>query len=107
MPPEAYSRETAVWPFSRTATCQDDPDGKIYPAMEEVTGFFHASYREAAEVLRGASDDLLERPNPSEGRMAELFPSVGSMLAFYAGGHFMLHMGQMSAWRRMVGLGPA
>jgi len=29
------------------------------------------------------------------------------MLNFYLGGHVMLHIGQMSAWRRMMGLGPA
>ena len=93
--------------FSMKATCQDDPDGKIYPAMAEVTDFFFNGYRKAAEALRGADDDAMQQPNPSTGRMGEMFPTIGSMLAFYAGGHLMLHLGQMSAWRRMVGLGPA
>jgi hypothetical protein len=26
---------------------------------------------------------------------------------FYCGGHMMMHLGQMSAWRRMEGLGSA
>ena len=47
---------------------------------------------------------LLENPNE---RMRAKFPTNGAMLAFYVGGHFMLHMGQLSAWRRAVGLGPA
>ena len=93
--------------FSKDATCQDDPDGKIYPEMGEVTTFFFDGYRTAAEMLRAADDQVLQQPNLTGGRMTELFPTVGSMLAFYAGGHLMMHLGQMSAWRRMAGLGPA
>lgn len=93
--------------FSMKATCQDDPDHKIYPPMDEVTDFFFESYRSASELLRSADDHVLQQPNPSGGRMAERFPTVGSMFNFYAGGHLMLHLGQMSAWRRMMGLGPA
>jgi hypothetical protein len=29
------------------------------------------------------------------------------MINFYVGGHMMLHLGQLSAWRRMMGLGAA
>lgn len=93
--------------FSKDATCQDDPDGKIYPSMDEVTEQFFDGYRAASAALRACDEELLTKANPSEGRMGELFPTVGSMFAFYSGGHFMLHMGQMSAWRRMNGLGPA
>jgi hypothetical protein len=93
--------------FSKDATCRDDLDRKIYPAKDEVTKFFFDSYRAAAEMLRSVDDRVLQQPNPSGGRMTELFPMVGSMLNYYAGGHFMMHLGQMSAWRRMIGLGPA
>ena len=85
--------------FSQDATCRDDPDKKIYPAKDEVTNFFFDSYRAAAEMLRSVDDRVLQQRNPSGGGMAELFPTVGSMLNFYAGGHFMMHLGQMSAWR--------
>jgi hypothetical protein len=39
--------------------------------------------------------------------MTERFPTLGSVHAFYCGGHIMMHLGQMSAWRRMMGLGSA
>ena len=93
--------------FSKDATCQDDPNLKIYPPMDEVTSFFFDAYRTAAETLREADDQIMQQSNSAEGRLAQLFPTMGSMLNFYAGGHFMMHMGQMSAWRRMIGLGPA
>jgi hypothetical protein len=39
--------------------------------------------------------------------MKQLFPTLGSVQTFYCGGHMMMHLGQMSAWRRMEGLGSA
>ena len=93
--------------FSKDAQCVDDPDGTIYPAMEQVTEFFFAGYRAALEALKSTSDETFQQPNPLGGPMAEKFPSLGSMHNFYVGGHIMIHMGQMSAWRRMQGLGSA
>jgi hypothetical protein len=93
--------------FSKDATCQDDVDGTIYPAMDAVTTLFFEGYRAAVMALRTASDDQLQVPNPMGGPMAEKFPTLGSMHNFYVGGHMMLHLGQVSAWRRMQGLGAA
>lgn len=92
---------------SKDAKCLDDPDGAIYASMEEVLDVFNQGYENALQSLREASDELLQQPNPQEGRMAELFPTLGSMHGFYVGGHMMMHFGQLSAWRRMQGLGPA
>lgn len=93
--------------FSKDASCIDDSDGSIYPPMEQISAFFFEGYRAAAEALRNATDEVLQQPNPAGGRMAELFPTIGSMQNFYVGGHMMIHIGQISAWRRMEGLGPA
>lgn len=92
--------------FSKDARCVDDPDGTIYPPMEEITSALFAGYRAASETLRLAGNDVLVAENPNEA-MRSKFPTKGAMHAFYVGGHFMVHMGQMSAWRRMAGLGPA
>lgn len=93
--------------FSKDAKCTDDPDGTIYPAMQEVIEAFTTGYQQAVEALRAADDALLQQPNPLGGRMTELFPTLGSMHGFYVGGHAMMHLGQLSAWRRMEGLPPA
>ncbi len=93
--------------FSQSATCQDDSDGSIYPEMAEVIRVFQEGYRAASAALRAADDSAFDQPNPNPGRLSELFPSLGSMHAFYCGGHMMMHLGQMSAWRRMAGLGAA
>ena len=93
--------------FSKDAQCQDDGEGVLYPAMEDVLNCFRTGYQAAAEALKAAPDEAFEQENPNEGRLRELFPTIGSMHAFYCGGHMMIHMGQMSAWRRMEGLGAA
>jgi hypothetical protein len=93
--------------FSKDAICRDDPDGDLYPAMEEVLAFYREAYRMVTGGLRSTPPDAFEKPNPAEGRMRELFPTIGSVQAFYCGGHMMMHLGQMSGWRRMEGLGTA
>ncbi len=92
--------------FSKDARCVDDPDGSIYPPMDEITSALLGGYRAAAEALEGAADEVFATENPNE-PMRSKFPTTGAMHAFYIGGHFMLHMGQMSAWRRAMGMGPA
>ena len=93
--------------FSKEAKCMDDPDLDLYPAMDEIVSFFREGHRMVAGALRSTPDETLQRPNPAEGRMKELFPTIGSVHTFYCGGHMMMHLGQMSGWRRMEGLGPA
>ncbi|MCA9058205.1 MAG: DinB family protein [Planctomycetaceae bacterium] len=93
--------------FTKDAQCQDDPDATIYPPMEQIVEFFFTGYRAALEALRNATDEQLQQDNPIAGRMTELFPTVGSMHNFYVGGHMMIHLGQVSAWRRMNDLPPA
>ncbi|MCA9086039.1 MAG: hypothetical protein KDA81_18405 [Planctomycetaceae bacterium] len=93
--------------FSKDAKCVDDPEGKIYPGAEAITSYFFGGYRAVLEVLPEVSNEILEQPNPLGGPMAEKFPTMGSMHNFYVGGHMMLHLGQLSAWRRMFAMPPA
>jgi hypothetical protein len=93
--------------FKNGVECRDDPAGTIYPSMAELRDFFLRSYRAAIASLTEADDARLAGPNPSEGRMKELFPSLGAMLNFYLSGHAHAHLGQLSAWRRAQGLPPA
>jgi len=93
--------------FSKDAKCVDDVDGDLYPSLDQVVAFFLEGHRMTMGALRSTPDAAFEQPNPAEGRMKELFPTIGSAQAFYCGGHMMMHLGQMSAWRRMAGLGAA
>ncbi|TWU35253.1 hypothetical protein Q31b_53490 [Novipirellula aureliae] len=91
--------------FSRDTNCVDDADGTIYPPMDAIVEALVTGYKAVAQALAEAEDDLFRSPNVNEA-MRERFPTNGAMLGFYVGGHFMMHMGQTSAWRRAMGLGP-
>ena len=93
--------------FSKDATCVDDTDGDLYPSRDEIVDFFLEGHRMVMAALRSTPDETFQQPNPAEGRMRQLFPTIGSAQAFYCGGHMMMHLGQVSAWRRMEGLGVA
>lgn len=92
--------------FAPSAHCVDDPDGTVYPPMEQVTERFFTSHRLAMETLQSADDSQFMGINPNE-QMRGKFATAGAMHAFYVGGHLMLHLGQLSAWRRVWGLPPA
>lgn len=93
--------------FRNGCECRDDPTGSIYPPMGDVTTRFFAAYRAAIAAVAEAPDAVLVADNPAEGRMRELFPTVGAAIVFYLTGHPQAHYGQVSAWRRMMGLPPA
>ena len=92
--------------FGKGSKCVDDPDGSVYPSMEQVVVVFRAAHQRAIEVLERTSDELFRAANPNEA-MRDKFSTVGAMHNFYLGGHLMMHMGQFSAWRRAMGMGPA
>ncbi|MCC6676336.1 MAG: DinB family protein [Phycisphaerales bacterium] len=89
--------------FKAGAACRDDVDGTIYPAMEAITTRFFSAYEAAVEHVKSVPDDVLARVNPNE-QARDRFPTIGVLVNFYLNGHVMMHMGQVSAWRRCVGL---
>jgi hypothetical protein len=90
--------------FKNGVECQDDPGGTIYPLMTELTERYFASYRAAIEAVKAAPDAVFDEPNPVEGRLRELFPTIGMAINFYLVGHVQVHLGQVTAWRRAMGL---
>lgn len=91
--------------FAKDCVCKDDAEGTL-PSMDTITTHFFDVWNTVATVLRETDDAVFQQPNPSES-MAKRFPTLGSVHNFYASGHNMMHLGQMSAWRRMIGLGSA
>lgn len=89
--------------FKAGVACQDDPEGTIYPSLEAVASQFMKGYKAVAEHLRSVPDSVLATPNPNEQQRGR-FPTIGTILSFYTLGHVMMHLGQVSAWRRCYGL---
>jgi len=88
--------------FEASATCEDDPDR--YPPKDEIVAHYFDRHRALGDVLPEVAESMLCRPYPGEGRPARMFRTIGSAVNFYSNGHNMMHLGQISAWRRAVGL---
>lgn len=98
-PPEGFPEV-----FDAGKQCVDDPDGTIYPPMDRVTAHFFAAHRALMNAVADVSDEKLAAPNPPEGFLHETFATIGGLTCFTVMAHTMLHLGQVSAWRRAEGL---
>lgn len=94
--------------FSAGKECLDDPAGKIYPSMSEIVERFRSRYTVMLQWLEETPDEVLAAANPSPNeRIRKLFPTLAAHANFVVGGHCQTHLGQVSAWRRVMGYGPA
>ncbi|MCA9311374.1 MAG: DinB family protein [Phycisphaerales bacterium] len=91
--------------FSAGVDCKDDPDGKLYPAKDVLMARFRDRHGVLLDVLREVDDAVLAGETPNE-RVRPIFPTVGNLASFLVTGHIMMHLGQISTWRRAMGLGP-
>ena len=107
--PEGVAAVPAEWDglFKAGVECKDDAEGKLYPSLAVVTKKFFEGYAAAVAAVKAVNDDLMREPNPLEGRIREMCPLKGQFFVFVLNAHPMMHFGQVSAWRRMVGLGSA
>lgn len=92
--------------FANKTPCLDDPDGKTYPAMEEITSRFFNRTDALLGAVAETTDEVLGRVITGDA-MADRLPTVGSRVCFLTGAHSMSHLGQVSAWRRFMGLASA
>ncbi len=92
--------------FGKGAACVDDADGRIYPPMAEITGAFFNAFERGLPALAKVPDEAWDQPNPDPAR-AGTFTTVGFACVFLLCNHTALHLGQVSAWRRIEGLGAA
>lgn len=74
-----------------------------YPPGETLRAEFARLHEEAAAALAVAEPVVLRSPNPLE-RWRGVHPTVGDMLVTLMVKHESGHLGQLSAWRRALGL---
>lgn len=91
--------------FEAGKECRDDPTGSIYPAMETVTSQFFSSHKTLFARLAELDDAQLAAPHGLDSDFAKKFPSRAAFAGFMVGPHPFVHIGQISAWRRCMGLG--
>ena len=97
-------------PFDEKAVAQGAeclPDASLYPTMDVVVPFLQERYDAVINALPDVAPERWAAENPAGGRFTELLPTVGAAVNFMLGPHIMMHAGQMSHWRRAMGLGSA
>lgn len=92
--------------FKVGSPCIDDVNGSVYPAMDELTQRFTKSYSAIIEAFPTAKSDVFDRELEEPGRR-ERFGTVGGFVSYILLAHPQSHFGQVSAWRRCMGLGAA
>jgi hypothetical protein len=76
------------------------------PTLAELVAAFDRGVDEVAKVAGSVSAARMAEPNPLEFLRAR-FPTVGLLLSHLCTTHAAMHLGQLSAWRRLKGLSPA
>ena len=81
-------------------------DRSAYPSKAELVEAYEQAYARLSKAVAEASDESLDRefPNP---KLRTSLPTVGVAMVHILGSHHGLHLGQLSAWRRALGLPPA
>lgn len=90
--------------FKAGVACKDDPHGDVYPAMDEIVRVFFEGQKAAIAAVERMSDADLTRTNTT-GAMQDRLPTIGAVVNFLLNDHVMMHLGQLSTWRRCMGLG--
>jgi hypothetical protein len=90
--------------FNMGSECK--ADASIYPAKDDLVAYYLDRHAALGKALEEVDEAVLRRENPESGRFKEMCPTVGAAINFFAGAHHMVHLGQISAWRRAVGLPP-
>lgn len=93
--------------FEAGKVCRDDADGSIYPPLHEVLGHYADAYATLIEQVKKTDEGVFAKPIEGNDHLVEFFGTVGAMCLFMLHDHRMFHLGQLSTWRRVMGLGSA
>ena len=80
-----------------------ESDRSIYASKSELIDTFSTGHEAVATALKSASDDLFDQPIELP-RWKEPFKNAGGALPYLMVLHENLHLGQLSAWRRVQGM---
>ena len=77
-----------------------------YPSKEELLNALRRTNAKLRELSLTATSEILNAENPVARLKSAGMTTLGDLLGFVLTGHVGTHLGQLSAFRRMVGLPP-
>lgn len=113
----AYSGDMAASLLGGGKTLGDDwatrfgPGSKLsavradYPSKDELLRVLDEQFCRACDLAANATHEQVSLPNPHP-RLKDSLTTIRDVFAFLLTAHLGLHLGQLSAWRRMTGLAP-
>ncbi|MEZ6244311.1 MAG: hypothetical protein R3B57_14865 [Phycisphaerales bacterium] len=90
--------------FGSGTICRDDPFAEIYPDKNEIMGQFDRSLGVTADLVRQLPDEIMEETHTMSPEFGSMLLSLGAAAEYLLNNHPMFHLGQVSAWRRCMGL---
>ncbi|MEM1353614.1 MAG: DinB family protein [Planctomycetota bacterium] len=82
-----------------------EPDPDRYAKPGELRELFEAGHRQIADRIREQGPAVFNQPLPLE-RWRTWLPTTSAVIANLMVWHETLHLGQLSSWRRAMGLEP-
>jgi hypothetical protein len=86
------------------AQCLDDPG--LYPSKDDCLAHFEKRCSLAADYVQSCDPSVLEQ-SAAGTPFEERFSNRSQVAVFMLIGHTAFHFGQISAWRRVAGMGSA
>ncbi len=81
------------------------PDVQAYPDKDELVAILRDAESRITRAVRDMDATQLNQPLPDE-RFREILPTVGHAITQVLAAHTANHIGQMTIWRRAMGLPP-
>ena len=103
--PDVKGWDGAAWLEKFNRGSKIVPERGSYPTKAELLATLEQVHQEVETAVLAMSDADLAQPLKDE-RIRAIFPNVGSMLTGLMTMHEGFHMGQLSAWRRAMGMKP-
>lgn len=88
--------------FDWNSTPTSDPDA--YPAKAVLLSTLEAAHAGIEAALPGVPASRWTEPTPTE-EIRKFLPTLGDCFVFVMAAHENMHLGQLSAWRRVQGMG--
>ena len=92
-----------AWMPLFTIGSQPTDDRAAYPSTAELLAAVESRQALLTDAMRNADPSAFEAPTPDE-KLRAIFPTVGDLVTSAMTSHIAVHLGQLSAWRKAMGL---
>ncbi len=80
-----------------------EPDEELYPDKEELIETLEFQHARLAPIVNSCDESFFEQPLGDD-NLREIFPTLGDLITYLMTSHETTHLGQLSSWRRAMGL---